>query len=263
MFNKKGNRTSEELRYCGKKIHNKWNENKIFHDLALNKIDVALYWWMRSAIGETRCFMKAKCKEEQNHSSCLQPSSFQVPSSLRRVLPKAENTVWRMCLLYIYILLKQRKIQFVLDKDGQSCISSGSFLRPQGWKRRHEWGRWVDTLCVGGCSESTHSSCSSPDYSFILFSSSSWLYQGHYLGFINLCSSSPVFLSLVLIYHTKTYAIVWDLYVECPDMYSQKYFCLTDLNKYNSGACSSSWAFAVTFKGHQLGILFQDVAKYL
>lgn len=92
---------------------------------------------------------------------------------------------------------------------------------------------------------------------------SRWLYQGHYFGFISLCAFSPVFLSLLLIYHIKTYAIVWDLYVEFPDTHSQKYFCLTDLNKYNSGVCSSLWDFAVMFKGHQLGILFQDVAKYL
>ena len=184
---------------------------------------------MRPAFGEIKCFMKAKCKEEQNHASCLQPSSFQVPSSLRGVLPKAENTVWRMCCI-IFFLLKQRKILFLLDKNGQSCVSADSFLRPQGWKRRYKWGRWVDTLCVGGCSESTHSSCSPSDYPFLLSSSfSSWLYQGHYFRFINLCASSPVFLSLVLIYHTKTYAIVRDLYVECPDIYSQKYFCLTDL----------------------------------
>ena len=41
MFNEKGKKTSQELRYRGKKIHNKWNENKISHDLALNRIDVA------------------------------------------------------------------------------------------------------------------------------------------------------------------------------------------------------------------------------
>jgi len=195
---------------------------------------------------------------------CFLSTAFLIPGPQLPERGPAQS--WEYSLedvLHYIFLLKQRKIQFLLDKNGQSCVSADSFLRPQGWKRRYEWGRWVDTLCVGGCSESTHSSCSSPDYPFLLFSSSSWLYQGHYFGFINLCASSPVFLSLVLISHTKTYAIVWDLYVECPDMYSQKYFCLTDLNKYNSGVCSSSWAFAVMFGGHQLGILFQDVAKYL
>ena len=62
------------------------------------------------------------------------------------------------------------RIQFGGCVVGQSSISAGSFLRQQGWKRRYEWGRWIDTLCVGGCSESTHPSCFSPDYSFLLFS---------------------------------------------------------------------------------------------
>lgn len=115
MFNEKGKKTSQELRYCGKKIHNKWNENKIFHDLALNRIDVAFWWWLRSAIGEIRCFMKAECKEEQNHASCLQPSSFQVPSSLRGVLPKAENTVWRMCCI-IFFYWSKGKYSFFLTR---------------------------------------------------------------------------------------------------------------------------------------------------
>ena len=65
----------------------------------------------------------------------------------------------------------------------------------------------------------------------------------YYFGFISIFASLPAFLSLVPIYHTKIHAIFWDLYVGCPDMYSQKCFCLTALNIHNSGALEQFMSF--------------------
>lgn len=177
--------------------------------------------------------MKAKWKEQQS----LQGEKNQNKTKENRTMfpvcsfPHSRSPApWKGSCLKLGIqfggcavsssVLKQRKIQFALDKCGQSCESEVSFLRQQRRKKRYEWGRQVGSLCMGGLSGSTplRGPLQVIHLSYVL------LLDGctgrYYFGFISIFASLPAFLSLVPIYHTKIHAIFWDLYVGCPDMYS-------------------------------------------